>query len=143
MIVLYLEPVLNTYYKTYQNVITLSGRPQGPLSAMVSTISTSNKKLSPFQEGSLLLSPNDSCIHVLTRYPSQFNNSGWNSIKQTDWFMGSDDIPSVLSYLKSNGYSIETEITKLLLKTSIGIGNESSMKSYGKRRMICMFQYNG
>jgi len=142
MIVLYLEPFLNTYYKTYQNIITMSARPEGPLSAMVVPISTN--KLSPFQEGSLLLNPYDSCIQVLTRYPVQNINININSIKQTDWYMGVDDIPSVLSYLISNGYSIETEITKLLLKTSTGFGSgQSSSRVSGNRRMICMFQYNG
>ena len=142
IVTLYLEPYLNTYYKTYQNVLTVSGRPEGPLSAMVSSISISNpySRLSPFQEGSLLLNPYDSCFLVLTRYPC--NGGGVSGIKQADWFLGVDDIPSVLSYLTSNGYSIETELTKILFKTPLGGGGGSNGRSFsGNRKMICMFRY--
>ena len=45
---LFLEPILNTYTKTYQNVITLSDTPQGPLQDHVCLIRT--EKLSPFQQ---------------------------------------------------------------------------------------------
>ena len=140
MVTLYLEPYLNTYYQTYQNILTVSGRPEGPLSAMVSPISISKSfsRLSPFQEGSLLLNPNDGCILVLTRYPC--HGGGASGIKQADWFLGVDDIPSVLSYLTANGYSIETELTKLLFKTPLGGGGHGHSLS-GNRKMICMFQY--
>jgi hypothetical protein len=46
-VVMYLEPYLNSFTKNYQNIITLSDMPNGPLSNMVSTISS--PKLSPFQ----------------------------------------------------------------------------------------------
>jgi hypothetical protein len=44
---MYLEPVLNSYYKTYQNVITFSQCPVGPIKDMVTTMSP--PKLSSFQ----------------------------------------------------------------------------------------------
>jgi hypothetical protein len=43
---IYLEPILDSYSKTYINVITLSGIPTGPLGQMVKLISL--PKLSPF-----------------------------------------------------------------------------------------------
>ena len=114
-IVLYLEPYLNTYYKTYQNIITLSGRPVGPLSDFVTTLSY--PKLSPFQESGQMLSPNSTCLHGLIRYP---NNNNY-TVKNSDYFLGSDDIPNLFSFLLDNGYSIESNLTKMLYKSPVSI----------------------
>ena len=143
--VLYLEPILNSYYKTYQNVITLNIMPSGPLANMVTPMSTT--KLSPFQEFGLFSSPgmfSDNCLHVLLRYPKQGSGfGGRGSIKHPDYFMGADDIPSVLSWLVSNGYSIDTDITKMLDKSRITIGGVSESRLSGDRKMVCMARYLG
>jgi len=67
--VLYLEPLLNTYYKSYQNVITLNCLPSGPLADMVVQIDM--PKLSPFQSAAAYASPfynGSNCRWVLLRY---------------------------------------------------------------------------
>jgi len=130
--VLYLEPVLNRFYQTYQNIITVSCCPDGPLADMVVPISTI--KLSSFQEnGPFSDLANDSCMYVLSRYKKGSPNA---CIKNNNFFMTAEDIPSVLSYLTKNGYTINSDITKLLLKT--GVVNNSERISSGKRKMICM-----
>jgi len=143
--VMYLEPILNSYYKTYQNVITLSIMPSGPLANMVTSMSTT--KLSPFQESGAFSSPgmfSDNCVYVLLRYPKQGSGfGGRGSIKHPDYFMGADDIPSVLSWLVSNGYSIDTDITKMLYKSRITIGGVSESRLSGDRKMICMARFLG
>jgi hypothetical protein len=139
-IVLYLEPILNTYYKTYQNIITLSAIPDGPLEQMVTMISTT--KLSPFQDANTYSSPQlnsglgGGCIYVLLRYPKQGGGMNW---KNSDTFMGADDITSVFSYLQTNGYKIDTELTKMMNKSRVTIGGVSEQRFSGDRRMICMF----
>lgn len=137
-VVLYLEPYLNSFFKSYQNIITLSSMPSGPLSNLVSTISS--PKLSPFHDNSPFSSP--SCTFALMRYPTSGN--GRHSAKNSDSFMGADDIPSVFSYLQQNGYTIDTSLTKILFKSKISIGgpSESSSSSSGNRKMICMIQYS-
>lgn len=138
-VVLYLEPYLNTFFKSYQNIITLSSMPSGPLSNLVSTISS--PKLSPFHDHSPFSSP--SCTYVLMRYPcSGAGASGRHSAKNPDYFMGADDIPSVFSYLQQNGYTIDTSLTKMLFKSKISIGGPSDSSSSGNRKMICMIQYS-
>jgi hypothetical protein len=138
-IILYLEPILNTYYKTYQNIITLSGLPSGPLEEMVTMISTA--KLSPFQEANTYSDPalnsglGSNCTYVLLRYPKKNGGMNW---KNTDTFMGADDIPSVFSYLLSKGYKIDTELTKMMNKSRITIGGVSETRFSGDRKMICM-----
>jgi hypothetical protein len=132
-VVLYLEPYLNSHYKSYQNIITLSAMPPGPLSSLVSSISS--PKLSPFRDYSPF-SSSSNCIFALLRYPNN-HSSNTHSAKHADYFMGADDIPSVFSYLQQNGYSIDTSLTKMIFKSGISIGSNAD----ASRKMICMIQY--
>jgi hypothetical protein len=128
---MYLEPVLNSYYKTYQNIITLSSIPNGPLKNMVTCIHP--VKLSEFQDTS-----NMSGMYILLRYSKEdiTNYTG----KNANIYMSNDDIPDVLSYLMENGYVIDTKITSMMQKSKIQFGGGGD-NSYGKKRIICMFSY--
>ena len=129
--VLYLEPILNPYLKTYQNVITLDRMPSGVLADMVSLVNL--PKLSPFQEAGLGFIGR-SCVHVLMRYPKDSGLFNW---KNSDIFMGADDIPSVLGFLKANGYVVDTELTKMMFKSRVEVGGVSERRFSGDRRVIC------
>ena len=128
---LYLEPILNTYFQTYQNIITVSTIPPGPLANMVAQITT--PKLSPFQQAPLFTNNPFNCTYALLRYPVQ---SSLSTIKNTDYFMGADDIPSIISYLQDNGYIIDAAITTLLFKSKIPIGGVSDSRISGNRKLI-------
>lgn len=138
-IVMYLEPYLNSFTKTYHNIITLSDMPSGPLSNMVTTISS--PKLSPFQYLNNSNNPNN-CIYVLLRYPKQSCGGGNGYLRHPEFFMGADDIPSIFGYLRTNGYSIDTEITKMMNKSKVLLGGVSDTRFSGDRKMICMFSAN-
>jgi hypothetical protein len=56
--------------------------------------------------------------------------------------MGADDIPSIIGYLRTNGYSIDTETTKMMNKSRVLIGGVSDTRFSGDRKMICMFSYS-
>lgn len=139
--VLYLEPILNSYYSTYQNIITLNKMPPGPLADMVTTID--HPKLSPFQTAGVFSNPRlnsglgGSCVHTLLRYPKSACGVGRVG-KNTEIFMGADDIPSVIGYLRENGYKLDTDITKMFLKSRIEIGGVSEQRFSGDRKMICI-----
>ena len=136
--VLYLEPILNPYLRSYQNVITVDSCPTGPLADMVRLIHL--PKLSSFQEAGLFSSPNfGSCVNVLFRYPKSGVGFNW---KITDAFMGADDIPSVLGYLKANGYIIDTEVTRMMFKSKVDLGGVSEKRFSGNRKVICFVSYN-
>lgn len=141
--VLYLEPILNSYFQTYQNVITLDCMPSGPLADMVTLVDL--PKLSPFQEAGVFSSPSfgrgmgGSCVHVLLRYRK---SSGLFSWKNSDIFMGADDIPSVLGYLKANGYTIDTDLTKMIFKSRVEVGGVSDKRFSGDRKVICFVSIN-
>ena len=135
--ILYLEPFLNTFHKTYQNIITLDSIPAGPLAEMVTPIS--NNKLSPFQQLNSI-STHPGCMNVLLRYPKTTIGSV-SSIKNSDYFMSSDDIPSIFSYLSSNGYTVDTQLTKMLFKSDVVNGSSQNRLS-GNKKMICMIRYS-
>lgn len=133
-VVLYLEPVLNSYFKSYQNILTLSAMPSGPLRNLVARIKF--PKLSEFSTSSPFSPFSIECgTYVLGRYTSSIN------MTNSDAFMYADDIPSVLSYLQTNGYTIDTSLTTMLQKSEVRIGGNNGAS--GNRRMVCMFTYNG
>jgi hypothetical protein len=140
-IVFYLEPILNSYHKSYQNIITVSSIPPGPLSDLVASMSL--PKLSPFQQIGTFASPVSApynCVNVLLRYPKSHIN-GRPSMKNTDSFMTTEDIPAVLSYLLSNGYTIEKDLSDIMQKANIGFGGTADNRPSGNRKMICIANY--
>ena len=130
--VLYLEPILNSYWKTYQNVITLDRMPNGVLADMVTIVNL--PKLSAFQEAGNMFGNVSNCVYVLLRYPKKSGCFNW---KNTDIFMGADDIPSVLGYLRANGYTIDTDLTKMMFKSRVEVGGVSDRRFSGDRKVIC------
>ena len=122
---------MNTYFQAYQNVITISHIPEGPLRPLVYTINAA--KLSPFQsQGSPFYNGNN-CTHVILRYPA--TDFSW---KNSDIFMGKDDIPAVFSFLLENGYEINTDLTKMLFDSRIDMGGIADRRLSGDRKMICI-----
>ena len=133
--VLYLEPIYNPVLQIYQNVITLNCVPAGPVSNMVSHINL--PKLSPFQQAT----PNydgSNCVFVLLRHPVSKIGSGNSAFKWNGAFMGSDDIPSVFSYLQTHGYTVDTSTTTMLQTGAVVVGGVSDKRFSGNRRMIAM-----
>ena len=92
LISLNLEPILTN--NEYLDVLTLNRMPEGPLATMVKQIRTQD--LSIFEQG---LNKNP-CKYAL------FDPA-------TNLYMVKDDIPFIFSYLADNGYTIDTQMTKL------------------------------
>lgn len=137
--VLYLEPIYNPVLQIYQNIITLNCVPAGPISNMVSHINL--PKLSPFQQAT----PNydgSNCVFVLLRHPVSKIGSGNSAFKWNGAFMGSDDIPSVFSYLQTHGYHVDTTTTTMLQTGPIVVGGVSDKRFSGNRRMIAMVTFH-
>ena len=106
--VLSIEPYLNTYSKQYQNIITIDKMPMGPLSQMVSRYTS--PKLSQFQ-----VSSNNNCCKYA------FMRMGGN---RENYFLTADDVPSLLGYITGIGYTIDTNITKIVQRANIGFTNK-------------------
>jgi hypothetical protein len=134
-VVMYLEPYLNSFTKNYQNIITLNAMPVGPLSNMVARLTFPKlsifKELSPFSDNVF------NCTYVVCRYPVKGGGTG-SSIKYRDTFLGTEDVPNVLAFLRDNGYKVDTDMTRLIQKSDIELSDDSLR---GKRRMICIVDY--
>lgn len=138
---LYLEPILNSYYKSYQHILTLSNIPHGPLAYLVTRVQS--PKLSPFQSMSAFSPPPTSrsaysqmCMLALSRYPTPAN------MKNPDNFMYAEDIPNVIGYLETNGYKIMTDITTLAYKSPVDFAT-SNPGTFHSKNLIFMFRYQG
>lgn len=134
---LYLEPVLNSYWQTYMQVITLNTIPDGPLRDLVMMVTF--PRLSPFQEpGDSPFYTGANCVPCLMRYPVSSIGGSGAAFRMSDAFMGSDDIPSVLSYLETHGYTIQVGITTMLFEGAVPIGGVSQQRASGNRKLIAM-----
>ena len=123
----YIEPYLDTYNKEYLNIITVDKMPTGPLAPLIVYIS--HQKLSPFQSQCAF---SNNCTMAISRY----YNKG--VCKKGNRFLLAEDIPSLLSFLQANGYSIDTTITKMIQRSNINIGNTACDN---KKKMVCIVSY--
>jgi hypothetical protein len=110
-----IEPYLNTYSKQYQNIITIDKKPLGPLAQLVSQFNQT--KISPFQ-----VYDNTCCKYAIRRHYG-------SSASREDYFLTSEDVPSLLAYLNANGYSIDSNTTKIVQKAGTN------------KKMVCIFTY--
>ena len=122
----YLEPFLNTYYKEYQNILTVDRAPSGAVGAYVKRVNAPT--LSPFNTFPSALSPIDNCLHAFVRNPNGF------TMKNNNPFLTERDIPSLLAFLGTNGYTVDMETVKIMHKAGV--------QSTGAKRMICVFAKN-
>lgn len=115
------QPYLDLYNQCYKNIVVTNLLPQGPLSQLVRQINF--PPLSQFKQpgpcnpmkkcGLALLSLDNTCLMTV------------------------DDVPNLISFLVSNGYSIDTSITKMFNNSDIQFNTNNENK------MICFVTYNG
>ena len=110
------QPYLDQHNKCYQKIITINVKPIGPLSKYVKLIHP--PKLSPFKENSPCCTQ-ENCVYVITHISSDSSNSS-NCCNN---FMYIDDIPNLFSFLTSNGYTIDSNLTKIMQKSDVRLSN--------------------
>jgi hypothetical protein len=112
------QPYYDQYNQCYKNIMTLNAEPQGPLRRLVRKIQL--PKLSPFQVDGPC-NPIPKCalaIHHFSDYYSYgCNKGGCNLITP-------NDIPDLMSFLLSNGYQFETQLTNMLNQSEIKLNNK-------------------
>jgi len=130
-VTLFSQPFLDTYNQCYKNIVTINLIPQGPLAQFVRKVQfpplSQFKQLGP-------CSRINNCGLALTA----LNNTFYNNLnKGCSGFMVVDEVPNLLSFLLSNGYSVNTSITKMLNTSDIRFETENANK------LICVVTYNG
>ena len=119
---LFSQVYLDTYNQCYKDIITINVPPRGPLGKITRRVIF--YPLSTFKQPG-------PCNH---RKPCGI---GFASINNNCHLMTTGEIPELFSFLLSNGYTIDTSITKMLNDSDIQIGANDSKK------MICFITYTG
>jgi hypothetical protein len=107
-----IEPYLNTHTKQYQNIIVVDNMPTGPLQKYVTRYMP--QKLSPFYD----VNETIQCKYAIIA-------------RQNKDFVTDADLPALLSFLNSNGYTVDSQTTKVVQKSTIT----------HKKNFVCIFTY--
>jgi hypothetical protein len=128
---LFSQPYLDTYNQCYKNIVVVNLKPQGPLGDLIRLVKF--PPLSEFKQPGPC-NPLKDCGYALMSLDGC--NTGCSSKFGSD-LMVVDEVPNLISYLVSNGYSVDTSITKMLNNSDIRFDNNTGNK------LICFITYNG
>ena len=97
---LYRQPYFDTKQQTYKNAITIDAKPNNPLGQIVKQVKFDNTaRINPDCQ--------NKCAYALL------------SLTKIGQLMTIDEIPQLFAYLLTNGYKIDTSITKMLNNSDI------------------------
>jgi hypothetical protein len=125
---LFSQPYLDTYNQCYKNIVVVNLKPQGPLGDLVRLIKF--PPLSEFKQPGPC-SPLRDCGYALTSL------GGCSGISCHCDLMVVDEVPTLISFLVNNGYTIDTSITKMFNNSDI------RFDTYSGNKLICFVTYNG
>jgi len=125
---LFSQPYLDTYNQCYKNIVVVNLKPQGPLGDLVRFVKF--PPLSEFKQPGPC-SPLKDCGYAL------MSLDGCNAGCSGSNLMVVDEVPDLISYLVSNGYSVDTSITKMFNTSDIRFDTNTGNK------LICFITYNG
>jgi hypothetical protein len=134
-VTLFSQPFLDTYNQCYKNIVTINLMPQGPLAQIVRRVQF--PPLSTFKQPGPCSRINNCGLALITLNGFFYNNSYNCCNKNYSNLMVVDEVPGLMSYLLSNGYTINTSITKMLNTSDIRFETENANK------IICVITYNG
>jgi len=126
---LFSQAYLDQYNQCYKNIVTVNMYPQGPLAHLVRKIKF--PPLSEFKQPGPC-TPYKQCGLVLISLGGC--NMGCNNGSD---LMLVDEVPNLISFLLSNGYSVDTSITKMFNQSDIQFNANDGNK------LICFITYNG
>ncbi len=116
---------LDTYNQCYKNIIVINLVPEGPLGKIVGRLK--NPPLSPFN----VHGPCCNRIGYKDCSLALFSLRGGCS---RDCLMNDAEIPDLFSFLLSNGYKIDTSLTKMMNQSEVKINDN---------KILCFITYNG
>jgi hypothetical protein len=122
---LFSRPYYDPYKQCYQNIVTINLFPEGPLSTIVRKITF--PPLSPFKEPNNCQRRINNCGLALTTLDFQ----GCNNL------MCVDEVPDLISYLLSNGYKVDTNISQMFNTSDVRFDTNNA------NQFICFITYDG
>lgn len=124
------QPYYDRYSKQYQNILLVNVVPEGPLGAFIRRLQLPRL----YKEGSNYNGLEDCGLAIVNLFPSHsFSNGNSNSNKLKNGLLTPNEIPDLYSFLTSNGYQIETQLTNMM--------NQSAVKITPGRQIVCMATY--
>lgn len=116
------QPYYDSRNQSYKNIVTINQKPQGPLASLV--INVKFQPLSPFKQPSQCARTCGLALKTIS------NGCGCDNL------MTVDEIPNLFSFLVTNGYKIDTSITKMMNASDVDFQSDNSAKlitfvSYG------------
>lgn len=127
---LFSQPYLDTYNQCYKNIVVINFKPDGPLADLVRLVKF--PPLSEFKQPGPCTPLKDCGYALMSLYDCNSNCS-----KNGNNLMVVDEIPNLISYLVSAGYSVDTSITKMFNQSDIRFDTNTGNK------LICFVTYNG
>jgi hypothetical protein len=125
-------PYYDSYNECYKNILMVTSEPQGPLRNFVTRVNNLDKLTTyprvRYQDnpcntrrqcGLAIVNPTLGCSNVGGYYNPYSRGKG----KCGDPYMTPNDIPTLTTFLLSNGYQIETQITKMFLQSPVKFDN--------------------
>ncbi len=100
--------------KCYKKILTIDREPQGELKKYTKILN--NTKLSPFQENTPC-SNYQHCLYVITNINNTASYTGSCTGSCTD-FLDIDRQGDLITFLLKNNYTIETDLTRLLIENN-------------------------
>ena len=128
---LFSQPYLDKFNQCYKNIVVVNLPPQGPLGNLVKKVNF--PPLSEFKQPGPC-SPLKQCGFALMSL-NGFCSMGCG--KNGDNLMVVDEVPDLISFLVSNGYTVDTSITKMFNDSDIRFDTSTGNK------LICFITYNG
>ena len=121
------NPYYDRYSKQYQNILMVNIIPDGPLGAFVRQIQLPRL----YREGSNYNGVDGCGLAITNLFPSHtFSNKfGKNGL------LTPNEIPDLYSFLTSNGYQIDTQLTNMM--------NQSQVKLTPGKQIVCSATYYG
>ena len=117
----------NTYCQNYQNIILINTLPKGPLLKFVRRINLPVLSKTNYN----VCGNNIKCGLVLGKIMDNVNNIGCKGFNCD--YMSPNDIPDLFSFLTTEGYHIDTQITTMMNLGEVKLTNN---------RLICYIHYN-
>lgn len=122
----------NQYDQSYRNIVTINLMPVGPLSRFVRRIQL--PYLSPFQFGgsggdysglSSVGRGAKQCVLALIslRGLTCGQGQGYGQGYRNNGLMDVSEVPDLFSFLLSNGYKIDTSLTKMMNSNGVGVSS--------------------
>ena len=123
------QPYYDQYCKQYQNILMVNVVPEGPLCNLIRRIQLPRL----YREGSNYNGIEGCGLAIINPFPNPRNNYNNNNRNCNNGLLTPNEIPDLYSFLTSNGYQIETQLTNMM--------NQSPVKITPGRQIVCSATY--